>query len=206
MSWKEIPGWTGFTQTYDKFIASAEDGDTFVEIGVAFGRSLAYLAEGMMAAGKKVRIIGIDPWEDDWPEGKIPGSHSPDGQMPTWGAEYAEMARGLGGPYRAFLACMKTHAPEALRYVDHMRAFSYDKVHLFADASLKGVLIDGNHNYEGVVRDIREWLPKVKPGGILAGDDYCPNDFPGVVRAVHEVFGNLPHVGEMRTTFEWAVK
>jgi hypothetical protein len=31
-------------------------------------------------------------------------------------------------------------------------------------------------------------LPKIKPGGVIAGHDYHP-EWPGVVKAVNEAFG-----------------
>jgi len=58
------------------------------------------------------------------------------------------------------------------------------------------VFIDANHTYEGVKRDIENYLPLVKPGGILCGHDYCnafdrygPWDHVGVSQAVDEIFG-----------------
>jgi hypothetical protein len=50
------------------------------------------------------------------------------------------------------------------------------------------VFIDGNHDYEFVKEDIELWLPKLRPGGILAGHDY--ERFSGVKSAVHELLGN----------------
>lgn len=50
------------------------------------------------------------------------------------------------------------------------------------------VFIDGNHDYEFVKEDIELWLPKIRPGGILAGHDY--KRFSGVKRAVDELLGN----------------
>jgi hypothetical protein len=47
---------------------------------------------------------------------------------------------------------------------------------LFEDNSLDFVYIDANHTYEGVKEDIKYWYPKVKPGGLLLGHDYLPND------------------------------
>jgi FkbM family methyltransferase len=47
---------------------------------------------------------------------------------------------------------------------------------LFEDNSLDFVYIDANHTYEGVKEDIKYWYPKVKPGGLLLGHDYIPND------------------------------
>jgi predicted O-methyltransferase YrrM len=51
------------------------------------------------------------------------------------------------------------------------------------------VFIDADHKYEIVIADIRAWLPKVKPGGILCGHDYRrPGD--DVNRAVDELLGS----------------
>jgi predicted O-methyltransferase YrrM len=42
----------------------------------------------------------------------------------------------------------------------------------FADDSLDFVYLDANHSYEAVRDDLSAWYPKVRRGGILAGDDY----------------------------------
>jgi SAM-dependent methyltransferase len=58
------------------------------------------------------------------------------------------------------------------------------------DGALDLVYIDGDHNYEPVKADLLAWLPKVRPGGWVAGHDYTTAlDQCGVVRAVNEVFG-----------------
>jgi hypothetical protein len=43
---------------------------------------------------------------------------------------------------------------------------------LFQNDSLDFVYLDAAHDYKNVTFDIMTWLPKVKPGGILAGHDY----------------------------------
>lgn len=59
------------------------------------------------------------------------------------------------------------------------------------DSSFDMVYIDGDHAYEGVVRDIEAVLPKLKPGGVMIFNDYtvwsAASMFHcGVARAVHE--------------------
>lgn len=60
----------------------------------------------------------------------------------------------------------------------------------YVDGSLDAVFIDADHSYESVASDIAAWLPKVRPGGIIAGHDFSPS-FPGVMRAVHERFSRF---------------
>lgn len=47
-------------------------------------------------------------------------------------------------------------------------------------------VLDGDHSYEAVCADIDAWLPKMKPGGYITGDDFL---WPGVKKAVFEKFG-----------------
>jgi len=55
----------------------------------------------------------------------------------------------------------------------------------FKPESLDLVFIDAIHLYDYAKQDIQSWLPKLKPGGILAGHDY-QKAFPGVIKAVDE--------------------
>jgi predicted O-methyltransferase YrrM len=70
----------------------------------------------------------------------------------------------------------------------HMR--SLDAAKLFGGQTFNLVFIDTPHDYASVIADLRAWLPLVKPGGIIAGHDYCPQ-WPGVAKALDEVFGQV---------------
>lgn len=63
--------------------------------------------------------------------------------------------------------------------------------HVMADsvpsASLCFVNIDCDHSYQGVMRDIVAWWPKLVPGGVMAFHDY-ENPAYGVKRAVQDFF------------------
>lgn len=188
MAWNDIPGWTDFEWLYDEAIETAPRSSTLVEIGVAFGRSLAYLARRAIDAKRHdLRIIGVDPWQDDW---------KPDGwtedQRPTWGGEHAAWARAQGGPFSAFVVAMREHAPEELERVHAWRMTSRDAADLLMgsgpepSASVHLAFIDADHKYEPVREDIRLWEKAI----VLAGHDYHASDFPGVVRAVDELVPN----------------
>jgi hypothetical protein len=58
----------------------------------------------------------------------------------------------------------------------------------FEVGSLDFVYVDGNHLYEFVKRDLELFAPKVREGGIVAGDDYGVEGWwkNGVTRAVDE--------------------
>jgi len=66
--------------------------------------------------------------------------------------------------------------------------FSKDTCDQIRDNSLDLIFIDANHSYEYLLEDIKIWTPKVKKDGLIIGHDYNPKTFPGVVKAVHEVF------------------
>jgi len=62
----------------------------------------------------------------------------------------------------------------------------------FEDKSLAFVFVDAAHDYESVKRDIAAWLPKMKPGAVLAGHDAQHAE---VMRAVNELLpGAVPLV------------
>jgi hypothetical protein len=54
--------------------------------------------------------------------------------------------------------------------------------------SVDMVFIDANHSYQSVKADILAW--KDKAIRMVCGHDYDTNAWPGVVRAVDEIFGD----------------
>ena len=68
-----------------------------------------------------------------------------------------------------------------------IRSTSLEAAKLFDDERVDFFETDGVHRYEMIHADIETWLPKVRPGGILAGDNH---EYPDIARAVGEL---LPH-------------
>ena len=58
----------------------------------------------------------------------------------------------------------------------------------FEDGSLDWLFVDADHTYEGVTADIVAWWPKLKPGGLISGHDYC---FFSVAMAVNRLLPKL---------------
>jgi hypothetical protein len=70
-----------------------------------------------------------------------------------------------------------------------LRDLSCNAVNQFDDNSVDVVYVDADHKYEPVLADIRAWYAKVKPGGILCGDDYIEGSHIekfGVIEAVKD--------------------
>jgi Methyltransferase domain len=57
---------------------------------------------------------------------------------------------------------------------------------------LDRVYVDGNHRYEGVKDDLTAYYPLVRPGGVVAGDDYGLRGWwgDGITEAVDQFVGS----------------
>lgn len=75
------------------------------------------------------------------------------------------------------------------------RQTSSDVINSYADNSLSMVFLDRSLNLESLTADINSWLPKVKSGGILAGDDYGEMNWPDVKTAVDSNLNNFSIMG-----------
>jgi len=162
-----IGGWCSFAKLYARMVAEApKDRESrFVEVGSWLGRSAAYMAVEIINSGKPILFDCVDPWDDGGPDLKH---------------KVVKMKEPI---YTQFL---RNIAPVA-HVVRHHKVASPAAAALFEDQSLDFVMIDGSHQYADVVADIAAWKPKIRKGGVLAGDDY---NWSGVSRAVCEAFAN----------------
>ena len=63
------------------------------------------------------------------------------------------------------------HGPYGYK-VKVIRALSEDGARQIANASLDYVYIDGDHTLKGAMKDLQNWAPKVKAGGLVCEDDF----------------------------------
>lgn len=122
------------------------------EIGVWKGA----FSEQILRHTKPKRLHLIDPWafQDDFPDRMYGGSVAKD--QSDMDAIHDEVARKFG----------------SLSNVVIDRGMSDEVMGRFADDYFDWVYIDGNHYYDFVLRDLELARAKVRPGGIIAGDDY----------------------------------
>jgi hypothetical protein len=52
------------------------------------------------------------------------------------------------------------------------RNFTSVCVERFPDNYFDMIYVDARHDYKGVLKDLRDWWPKLREGGIMAGHDY----------------------------------
>jgi predicted O-methyltransferase YrrM len=159
---KDIDGWFNHHAAYDYLLANMPKDGTFVELGAWLGKSSAYLCD----TATSQEIIIIDTWKGSLNE--LTTTH----KLATEIDIYKVFVQNMGSrKYKAIKATSKAISKK------------------FANESLDVVFIDLTHTYEAVKEDIKLWLPKVKKGGYIAGDDYHEH-WQGVIQAVDEL---LPH-------------
>lgn len=69
--------------------------------------------------------------------------------------------------------------------VEVLRGITYLMADHVNDNSIDLLYIDADHSYEGVMKDLDAWYPKVKSGGVVAGHDFLNLSY-GVNRAAKE--------------------
>jgi predicted O-methyltransferase YrrM len=180
ITWKDVPGWFSWPAIYDDAIARApQSGALFVDVGVFCGRSVIYLAQKAMEAGKDIRIDAVYDYSRSF------------GLTPDATRAFFEVC-GVTDKIT-----LRTGRPAA-------QATAY------ADDSIDMLYLDCDHSYEAMVAVISAFLPKVKSGGVIAGDDYT-DKWPGVIRAVTELLPNAQVIDctdgltpeTKGTTFRW---
>jgi hypothetical protein len=124
---------------------------TVLELGVWKGA----FAEHMLRQCPDIaRYFMIDPWRhlDHWNK---PGNFD----QGKFDESYAEMLS-------------RTDFARDRRTI--LRGKTVDVIDQIPDASLDLAYIDGDHTLRGITIDLIRTYPKVRPGGLVGGDDYTP--------------------------------
>lgn len=149
-------------------IKNLGEGVVGCELGASYGFNLVYFLDNLPNLKK---VYAIDPYlsYDDGPSGIVP-------------QEVMDKVREL------FLTNIEPYKGT----VEFLHMTSEQAFSQIPDESLDYIFIDGDHSYEAVRNDLKNYFSKVKPGGIFAGHDYS---WSGVQQAVSE-FRNKHKIGK----------
>lgn len=152
-----------------------------LEIGVLFGAGVICTHKATSLAGRPVPIVAIDPFE-----GYYGASVDPVSKLEVTEERFLENLAAFDIPDKD---------------IELVRGFSTDPAIFEPLRSLNAlsVLIDGDHSYEGVLCDWRNFSPLVMPGGYVLVDDYRNPSWPEIARCADEQI--LPSLGS-----EWATR
>jgi hypothetical protein len=143
------------------------------EIGVWRGE----LSEKILTMCPSVEsLLLVDAWEVVY--GRSPG----DGHWLVFGPGTSN--EEMADAYQAAQQVAAEHCKRATV----VKAPSVKAAAEIPNGSLDCVLIDALHTYHACKEDILAWMPKLRPGGLMIGDDHS-EFFPGVQTAVEEIFG-----------------
>lgn len=162
-----MTGWGNFETVHSKVIDSLPDGSIAIELGVAFGRGIETMVKAAQRLYKHIRVIGVDNFK---------GTPGEDFKL-YYGDKFGyidtvEQLRGVGvtpGQYEIIIGDTAETAS-----LDRFKQVHY-------------VFLDADHSYEGVLRDINAWWPRIVKGGYIGGHDW---EFPTVSSAVKSLFKN----------------
>lgn len=157
MYWEKVKyNFFNYSKWYENIYNSLKDMDIFVEIGTWTGASSLFFAEMIKDGNKKIDFYTIDTFKGSLGHQKNP--------------KYKNFFLKSDGLYKYFLLVR-----EPLKdYIKVIKGDSQIKKTsaLFKDESITAIFIDGDHSHEGIKRDLGNWYPKIKKGGIISGHDY----------------------------------
>lgn len=137
------------------------------EIGVSKGRFTTFLCASM----HDMKMLCVDLWAPQ-PDNLGEGQET----YATWDHEqsFREFKNIRDSWFGDRVTIWRRHSVQAAENVE--------------DGSLDFVFIDADHSYKGCKADIEAWAPKVRVGGMVSGHDFHTTKWPGVVRAVNEIY------------------
>jgi predicted O-methyltransferase YrrM len=166
----KIQGWFAYPNIYAEMVDKAREPRKyiFVEVGSWKGKSTAFMATEIINSKRDIQFYAVDTWK---------GSE-----------EHYDISNSVYEPLlkddKLYDEFLKNTIP-VHKAIFPIRMESARAATLFADESIDFVMIDAAHDYDNVLLDIKSWYPKIRRGGIIAGDDV---DWEGTKRAVGEYF------------------
>jgi glycosyltransferase involved in cell wall biosynthesis len=164
----EIPGWFAYQDLYTDVVKNAGNDDVFVEVGAWFGKSTNYLAQQIRESKKNIKFTTVDTWK---------------------GTDDEDIHQNIVGAFNGdifYEFVDNTILSDNYGAIDMIKDTSRNAANNFSNGSIDYIMLDAGHSYDALKDDLEVWYNKVKPGGIVSGDDY--GVFYGVTQAADEFF------------------
>lgn len=167
-------------------------------VGAELGVYTGLFSLSLTRCGKFSKLYLVDFWWKGW------GEHFPDwgpytagGRLQTQAAFEAVSARIKAAPKGCDVEIVVDDCVEWLKRMP--------------DGSLDWAYLDSSHSYEGTSRELRAMRTKIKPGGLIAGDDWQPDPahpHHGLFRAVHDAIksGDFQLVYASPRDYQWILR
>ncbi len=172
------------------------------EIGSWVGESALAIIFGMQ--GRSGVVYCIDTWQGS------PGSSDATGGIAEQFGGPEALREQFNKNVEPYLVGSVAHAQSRDRLtINPMQMTSQEAAKQFTGhpyhPQLDMVFIDGDHRYSECLADIKRWITKIRPGGVICGHDYHDSGFPGVEEAV-KAFFRPEEIIHPEGTHLWVVK
>jgi predicted O-methyltransferase YrrM len=155
--------WFNFQNIYSNVVNKFDNNSHFVEVGSWKGMSACYMAVEIINSGKNIKFDCVDTWD------------------------YVESSSEIEkSEFDNLFEVFNSNIEPVKDVINIIKSLSWDGAKNYEDNSLDFIFIDAGHDYESVTKDITNWFPKLKIGGLIAGHDY--HHLP-VNKAVNDFFG-----------------
>lgn len=163
----EIPGWFSYEKVYKRMVNEFNDNSTFVELGSWMGKSSNKMAELIKKSKKNINFTTIDTFSEYKENSKQSIVNDFDGDI------YCDFIDNT----------LISNNKDSFNII---KDTSESSVKLFENNSIDFMMIDSD--YQSTEENLNIWYHKIKPGGIIAGDDF--NVFNEVNKSVEKFFYN----------------
>lgn len=157
-----VPGWCWPREIRAIYeIIKEAKAKVHIEVGTFCGKSLFPTAKGMEPNGT---IYSVDPLKA-----------IDDVFVPDW--------EWVVDVNRASLQAIQRLRPDII--LKPIRDYNQNVAKSIKE-EIDTVYIDGNHELEFIEADLKTWIPKIRPGGIIFGHDFS-SEWPTIERAIQEL-------------------
>lgn len=150
--WREVPGYSGLRMRFEFALqVKINDKAHFLEVGAWKGQTSCLMAALIKDNYKDIQFDVIDTW---------------------LGSDEEELKKDEDLINNRLYEVFLQNIEPLKEFINPIRSTSVDASLHYKDNSIDFIFLDASHTTEDVSNDIKAWIPKLRLGGVLAGDDF----------------------------------